>query len=83
MVNMKDAVTNANSFLADLFPEARNPRLEEVELANDQFWNIVLSYEPWPATPLGLLSGPNNRLFKLIRVDADSGEPRSLKIWKM
>lgn len=80
MANMKEAVGVAAKFVADLFPEARDIRLEEI-VADGSVWNVVLSFMPIENTLASMLGNPQ-RLFKTVEVQRDSGEPLALRVWK-
>lgn len=80
MTSVKEAVQAAIEFVGDLFPEARGIRLEEVEPLPSK-WSVVLSFNTGEPTTLATVMG-ERRIYKAVEVDSDSGEPRSLKIWK-
>lgn len=82
MINVKEAVTAANAFVADLFPDGRDLRLEQITPAGPR-WEVVFSFQLPERNVLTLAIGQSNRVFKAIEVDRQSGEPISLKVWKM
>jgi len=81
-IGMKDAVQRAFAFVKDFYPEGREFRLEEVEPFSDG-WSVVISFstgEPG-ALAYALGQGPP-RIYKTIKIDSDSGNAQSLKVWK-
>ena len=82
MVNAKEAAKISSLFVADLFPEGRDLRLEQVEPVGSD-WEVVLSFQFPEHSPLMLAIGQPNRAFKAVKVDRDSGEPISVKVWKV
>lgn len=80
MITMREAVKSAIAFIADMYPSSTEVRLEEVELQNED-WLVTLSFLIGPMTASQLISGANSRLFKVVKVDAESGDPISLKVW--
>ena len=82
MIGVKDAVKSATEFVADLYPGARDIRLEEVEVdAGPQQWSVVLSFNTGEPSTLASVMG-EQRFFKQVAVQLDSGEPTGLKIWR-
>lgn len=73
MIDVKEAVGKASTFLQVLIPKAWKERLEEVELTEDEkYWLVTLSYlETMIET---------QRQYKSFKVDATSGEVQSMKI---
>lgn len=73
MIDVKEAVGKASTFLQVLIPNALKERLEEVELTEDEkYWLVTLSYlETMIET---------QRQYKSFKVDATSGEVQSMKI---
>ncbi len=82
MIGVKDAVKNATEFVADLYPGARDIRLEEVEVDTEkqQEWSVVLSFKTHELGTLASVMG-EQRLFKQVAVQLESGQPVSLRIW--
>lgn len=81
MLDVKEAAQRASEYFADLFKGVSDPQLEEVELADDgQEWFITLSYPVRSENPFILGSG---RQYKVFRIDARTGEVRSMKIRKV
>ena len=81
MVNVKEAVRSAIGFLGDMIPDAKDPRLEEIERTG-QGWVITLSYVSMstPAELLSILPSGPSRIYRTILIDADSGDFVSMKI---
>jgi hypothetical protein len=78
MINVKQAVTKAAEYFADLYHDQfTNVLLEEVELSNG-YWLITLGYDRAPVLPRFGLKGP--RAFKVFKVDGETGEVISMKI---
>ena len=78
MIDVKQAVIMAFEFangLKDVM-NATNLTLEEVELSDDgKLWLVTLSYFDSAEGFEGVLKGSNRtRRYKLLRMDADSGE---------
>lgn len=81
MINAKEAVKAANAFVADLFPEGRDLRLEQVAPQGSD-WEVVFSFNLAEQSSLMAALGQPSRLFKAVEVDRESGEPISVKVWK-
>ncbi len=81
MVNIKEAVRSATTFVGDLYPQARDIRLEQVEPSPSE-WTIVLSFRTAEPASLGYVLGTEERLFKEISVASEDGTPISLKVWR-
>ncbi len=84
MLDVREAAKRASEYFAALYSND-NPaklRLEEVELIEDgQFWLITLSY---PRAGLGELFGTDGpREYKVFKIQADTGEVKSMKIRKV
>lgn len=90
MVNVKNAVAAAEEFARSLYPdtELRHLRLEEVEMSSDDHhWLVTLGWvEPAiSGNTVSLLTGANTlqklpRVYKTFKVDAGTGDVRSMKI---
>jgi hypothetical protein len=94
MIDVKEAVKTASAYFLDLMA-ANQPSdllLEEVELAEDEkIWNVTLSaLLPEPkdelashfnslAAALGQIP-TRRRVYKLFRIDTESGKVKSMKI---
>ena len=81
MITVKDAVKGAGEFVTELFPEAKDVRLEQVE-RHMALWQVIMSFKIGETSGLSAALGQQNRLFKEVDVDADSGEPTALRMWK-
>lgn len=90
MIDVKEAVKAAYDFVHNL-PNVglEDPfTLEEVELTNDdRYWLITLGFYravlPSPTSPMGAFSdvlAKRERAYKTMKIHADSGEVRSMKI---
>ena len=84
MINVKEAVKVATAYFAELFPNAKEVRLEEVEMAEEgPWWDVTVSFEIPAATAMEAILAQRNREYKIIKVNRDSGEPHSIKIRKL
>lgn len=82
MMTVKDVVGRVASFLAEAY--AGKPildlRLEEIELSDDRpYWYVTVSFELYENEPASQLR-VGNRLYKVLEIDAASGQVRSMKI---
>jgi hypothetical protein len=78
MIDVKDAVRRAFAFTKD-FQDVMNATsltLEEVELSGDgKVWLVTLSYfDSAEAFEANLTGADRRRRYKLLRIDADSGQ---------
>jgi hypothetical protein len=87
MVDVKQAASTAADYLVNLYPQQvpSEVRLEEVELSEDEsHWLITLSYivprSVFADVP-GILS--HRREYKVFKIDAATGQVRSMKIRKL
>jgi hypothetical protein len=89
IIDVKKAVSAARNYLQSLEIEIGAPLkdllLEEVELTDDrEFWLITLGFNhqvQLPENPLGInLSPREERKYKIIKVNAETGEVKSMKI---
>jgi len=81
MIDAKTAASKAYGYFQDLYSDKAPGKvlLEEVELTDDQtFWLITLSHEI-PIPNLAQLMG-TTRAYKIFKIDANTGEVRSMKI---
>lgn len=76
---VKEAVQKAIEAIRDLYSDAIDIRLEEIEPFGDE-WDVVVSFKLPQPTTLAHVLGGEIRLFKIIRIS--SGEVHSLKVWK-
>ena len=85
MIDIKQAVTVAKDFIAHLYPDPLpDLALEEVQRSeDDKYWLITLGFSrPKPTTSsLQALAGTQMaRVYKVIKIDLESGEPVSMLI---
>lgn len=87
MIPVKIAVTEAVRFFEDMFPNAKDIRLEEVELSDEgPWWDVTLSYAAPPTSTsyaLASVIGQPERVYKIIRLDREDATVRSMKIRKV
>jgi len=84
-VDVKTAVKIATRYFNDLFQHPfTDLAVEEVELSDDrQAWRVTLGYVLTdPGLPAYFGSNKSSREFKVITIDAQTGEPTSMKIKK-
>ena len=86
IIDVKEAVKKATEYAVALYaPEQLNDlRLEEVELGDDGFWYVTLGFSRQPPpNPNPLLRFPFpdfRREYKVVKIDAQSGEVKALKM---
>ena len=83
MLDVKEAAQRASEYFAGLYSDqgVSNVQLEEVELTDDgQYWLITLSYPVVPPNQAPLSFMINNRKYKVFKIDAKTGEVKSMKI---
>ena len=87
MIDVKQAVAIALKYVLDLEQtQIINLDLEEVELSpNGNQWYVTVGYERVRPTPTSLAAvlGANPRIYKIVTINRDTGEPVSLKIRKL
>lgn len=84
-MKIQELADTAATYLKGFFPDADKIQLEEIEVTDDnKYWNITLSYESSdiPETHTGWLIS-KSRKFKIFKIDAKSGDVRSMKIRDM
>ncbi len=75
----QQAAENAVHYLLTLIPRASDALLEEIELSNDgKTWEVTLSFRN-PGDAIALFK----RDYKVFKVDATTGEVRSMRIRKV
>lgn len=84
-IGVKDAVRIAMNYLAEFedFIPIRDVRLEETEYDDSGDWLITLSAIDRPGGELGDLAaalGGNKRNHKIFRIDAFTGNVKSMKV---
>ncbi len=84
MLDVKEAAQRASEYFAGLYADegVANVQLEEVELTDDgQYWLITLSYPMVPPNQSPLFFNvSSNRKYKVFKIDATTGEVKSMKI---
>lgn len=84
MLDVKEAAERASEYFAGLYQDQRlsNVQLEEVELTDDgKFWLITLSHPVPNESPA--LTFSFKRKYKVFKIDAKTGEVKSMKIRKV
>jgi len=85
-ISLKDAAKNAKAFVADLYREdhVSDLLLEEIRLSSDEReWLVTIGFmPPWMNRGVTAVLGPHpkNRAYKVVSVDAQTGEVRDLRI---
>lgn len=80
-IDSKSAVQKALLYFQELFPAAEDVRLEEVELSPDaQCWLITYSFAKPELTIFGTRMTNPQRDYKVVKLDAQTGEPQGIKI---
>ena len=80
-IDSKNAVQQARSYFQDLFPTAQDVRLEEIELSADgQFWLVTYSFAKPEIMLFGAPVTNPQREYKVVKLDAHTGEPQGIKI---
>ncbi len=80
-MDVKEATEKAIEYFKKFYPGVEKVHLEEVEITDDDnYWNVVLSYENVETTPLSYLQIGQQRTFKVFKIDAKTGKVRSMKI---
>ena len=88
MVDVRKAVDKANEFIKYLFPEPLpDLMLEEVRRSeDDKYWLITLGFNrelPAANATMRQLLPRFTRAYKVIKVDAESGEPLEMSVREM
>jgi len=85
VVNVKEATRAAFSYFSGLYAaNTSDVRLEEVELSEDEKnWLVTLSYLPGSSVQVALRGNTMPREYKVFRIDALTGEVKSMKIRKV
>lgn len=84
-ISAVEASRRAFGFFGEIFPDADNPVLEEIELSEDgKNWLVTVGYDELPPRPQGsmipkFLQIPIRKL-KTIKVNAKTGAVSSMKI---
>jgi len=80
MIDVKEAVKNANEYLQAFFPHAQNIQLEEVELDETRkLWLITMSFpdEEDKNAPVSLYA--RQRRYKIFSISAEDGKVTAMK----
>lgn len=83
MIDAKEAVKIAKSYFLDLFNDQllTNIQLEEVERTEDgKFWRVTIGYDRGSENQLRSILGETPRYYKVVTVDAFTGQAESVKI---
>jgi len=89
MLDVKQAAQKASEYFSALYAEhsLSGVQLEEVELTDDgEYWLITLSYPTSRLTASGLnelFGGTGPKEYKVFKIDAKTGEVKSMKIRKV
>lgn len=85
-IDVKTAVRIATSYFDQLIQRKYTDlAVEEVEKTDDdRFWLVTIGYSvvPTDRSPLAAFQSQGVREYKTIRIDAQSGEPISMKVRK-
>ncbi|HYG11544.1 MAG TPA: hypothetical protein VD835_16475 [Pyrinomonadaceae bacterium] len=82
MIDVKQAAQSASNFIVGLYSNETlsEVMLEEVELSEDgKYWLVTLSFLA-PSSSVNSILGIRGRLYKIFKVDTDTGEVVSMKI---
>jgi len=87
-IDVKAAVGRALAFFEDLFPKVYAVRLEEIDRQGDD-WLVTIGYLETPPPskldaldPMARFREHGERVYKVMKVDAKTGEVHSMKIRK-
>jgi hypothetical protein len=84
MIDVKTAVAAAHKYVESVqdFISVKNLGLEEVELSSDkESWLITLGYDrPIENFTSMVYGGTSQRVYKIFKISAESGEVESMKI---
>jgi hypothetical protein len=80
MVDMKTAVKAAITFIEDFFPGAKDIRLEEVG-PDGALWSVTVSFKTGDSEILSDVMKRDARIYKIVVIEADTGEPRAMRNW--
>lgn len=81
MIDAAQAVSRAQDYFTTFFKDSplTEVLLEEAELADDgRFWDVTFGFDYQPGSGSRGL-GPGERMFKVVRIDAESGNMVSMK----
>ena len=80
MIDIKTAVQKAVEYVRefqDYLPRS-DIRLEETEFVDPGLWEITLSFLESGSVPV--LGIPARRIYKIFRIDAETGDVKSMKV---
>lgn len=86
MIDVKQAAQSAEAFVRAIYPEGQlqNLRVEEIDRSDDgSSWEITLGWVDLDAPVVAAFLDLNRtrpRVYKTLRVDAESGKVASMKI---
>ena len=84
MTTIKEAVATASTFILELYPEAQDLRLEQIEMSGNK-WEVVMSFRASDHSSrmvsLGQPVQPS-RIFKEVDVNRTTGEAVGLRMFK-
>ena len=85
MLDVREATRTAFEYFGSLYGgEVSDVRLEEVELTEDGgYWLVTLSYHAGSEIAVMFNKATMPREYKLFRIDAITGEVKSMKIRKV
>lgn len=84
MLDVKEATAKAFEYFATIYgTETSGLRLEEVELSDDGYWLVTLSFQPGSDIALLFNKAGVPREYKVFRILANTGEVKSMKIRKV
>lgn len=78
MIDVKTAANASVEYLRQLVPDANNVQLEEVEISEDEkFRSITVSFYDGDTYNVNF---NRERKYKILKIDADTGNVQSMKI---
>jgi hypothetical protein len=88
LIDVKQAIASAMAFVKKVYGKVDGLRLEEVELSDyERYWLITIGFdEPATKSPLKQILSSHLpvdemiRVYKIIKIDAKTGEALSMKI---
>ena len=80
-LDSRTAIERAKSYVKEVFSDIKDLRLEEIERSSDRkHWLVTFSFSRPDLTILGESFTNPHRDYKTVTVDANTGEPISVKI---
>jgi len=90
MMEVKEVIKIATDYIKELYSadEIKDLSLEEVEISEDnKFWIVTMAFTRQmmqPLNPMEAMSGPKfARFYKELKIDAKTGQVRSMKNKKL